>query len=191
VRPTPNADVPTPPVTGPCDNLPKKAPASVTAGPTGLRRFCSGLDVKSDLAFGPGVYVVDGDFTINAGTKVTGAGVTFVMTGDSEIRFNGSADIALAAPTAGTYAGLAFMGDRAAPPGMIHKFNGTATSQITGAIYAPESDVDFLGAFSGANGCMQLVAARIAIKGSVDIETDCAGTVIERADVPGMVRLVA
>ena len=75
---------------------------------------------------------------------------------------------ALSAPTSGTYAGILFFGDRNAPGG-THRFNGTAVSDLTGAIYAPAQDVEYSGNFSGTTGCVQVVASTISWSGNATI----------------------
>ena len=191
--PDPYADVPEPSTATPCETLPKAEKGSVVAvtpGAGGVMRFCGGLDVKGDYDFAPGVYVVDGgDFRLNANITITGDDVTFFLTNGAEARFNGSATIAITAPTSGTYQGIAIMGDRADTTAS-HVFNGTADSLITGAIYTPASSLEFSGNFSGSGGCLQLVSGTLTLTGSVSIETDCAGVGLRWAHVPGAVRLV-
>lgn len=190
----PYAGTPMPDISQPCTSLPsggkKGERVTVSPGAGGVGRFCGGLALNDGFEFEPGVYIVDGGtFRINANADILGSGVTFVMTGGAEARFNGSATIDITAPTTGPYAGIAFMGDPA-DSGAEHRFNGNASSRITGAIYTPSSSLDFLGNFSGAGGCMQLVASRVNLSGSVSIATNCAGTGIQWAQVPGRVRLV-
>ena len=176
----------------PCSSLPSGgsgSPITVDPGYDDVMRFCGGLTLNGDYHFEPGVYIVDGGtFRINGGT-ITGEGVTFYTTGGAEMRFNGNATIDVTAPTSGNYAGIAFWGDMT-DTSAEHKFNGTAASEVTGAIYTPGSSLEFQGNFSGENGCMQLVGSTIEITGAVEIETDCTGTGIAWAGVPGRVNLV-
>lgn len=189
----PYAGTPMPDISQPCTSLPsggKGSRASVSPGAGGVARFCGGLTINSSYHFEPGVYIIDGGtFRVNAQADITGDGVTFVMTNGAEARFNGSADINIKAPTSGPYQGIAIMGDPA-DTSVEHTFNGNATSRITGALYTPGSQMRFLGNFSGENDCMQLVGARIELRGNVSIATDCSGTGIKWGQVPGRVRLV-
>lgn len=165
-------------------------PYTVDPGSDGVVRFCSGLSLKEEIDFEPGVYIVDGGtFQINATADVTGDDVTWYLTDDAEAQWNGSADIAFTAPTSGDYEGIVFMGDRA-DVSSLHKFNGTADSELTGAIYAAASDVEFLGDFSGAGGCMQIIADEIKISGSTDIAYSCDSTGIEWPTLSGDLLLV-
>jgi len=189
----PYADVPTPFLPSGCSNIPGGPPGNTTtvsAGAGGVKRFCNGLNLTGDYVFEPGVYIIDGgQFRAGGQANITGEGVTFYTTGGASIAFNGTAEINLTAPTTGDYAGLIFFGDRD-DYGENHTFNGTADSTITGAIYMPAGDISFQGDFSGDNGCMQLVGNTVAFGGNANISTDCSGTGIDYAEVPGDVRLV-
>ena len=189
----PYAGTPMPDLNQPCASLPsgkKGERQTVSPGPNGITKFCNGLDIKDELFFEPGVYIVEGGtFRLNAQADIAGEGVTFVMTDGAEARFNGSAEINIKAPTSGPYVGIAIMGDPA-DTSVTHTFNGNATSRITGAIYTPGSAMRFLGNFSGENGCMQLVGAKIDLSGNLKMETDCSDTGIKWGQVPGRVRLV-
>ena len=165
-------------------------PTVVSPGPGGVTRFCNGLSINSEVVFEPGVYVIDGgDFRINANADVYGEGVTFYLTGGAEANFNGSARIDVTAPDYGDYDGVAFFGDRA-DVGVSHTFNGTADSAITGAIYTPTAELEFLGDFSGFEGCLFLVGDTIRIGGNAQITTDCSLLDDIWAEVPSEVRLV-
>jgi hypothetical protein len=61
---------------------------------------------------------------------------------------------------------------------------------MTGAIYFPSQEVDLLGNFSGAGGCMQIVADTIYYTGSSTFRDDCSATGMKTINVAGSVRLV-
>jgi hypothetical protein len=61
---------------------------------------------------------------------------------------------------------------------------------MTGIIYAPSQAVEFLGNFSGSNGCMRIVASTIKFTGSTTISSDCTAYGITNAPLPGTVSLV-
>ena len=189
----PFADIEPPEMPSSCSNLNGGNPHStttVTAGAGGVRRFCNGLNLTNDVVFEPGVYVIDGGrFRIGANANVFGEGVTFYLTGGAEVDMNGGAEVDLSAPTSGEYSGLVFMGDRN-DYDVEHKFNGTVTSRITGSIYMPAGNIDFLGNFSGDNGCMFLVGHTVSLGGNANITTDCSGLGMSWAEVPSDVRLV-
>jgi hypothetical protein len=184
----PYAELPAPSTSGSCENVPKsKHGEAVTVSPG---RYCNGFELSGDMTLEPGVYVIDGGtFKINANTDVTGTGVTFYLTDDADLSFNGTADIALSAPTTGTYKGILFYGDREQED-QVHKFNGTANSSLVGALYFPSQSVEVLGDFGGSNGCTQIVALTITFSGSTDYSSDCTGTGIEDITLAGRAMLV-
>jgi hypothetical protein len=189
--PDPYASVPEPDLDDvPCSNVGSgSGVVTVTAGAGGVKRFCGGLSLSGDYHFEPGVYVVDGgDFRLNASTMVTGDDVTFFFTDGAKARFNGTATIDINAPMTGTYQGIAFMGDRS-DTSVEHRFNGTANSKITGAIYTPAWRLVCNGDFSGDDGCMQLVGSTIELIGNMHISTDCEAYGLKWAQVPGSVRM--
>lgn len=191
----PYADRVPPDASGPCDDLPPVTGGPGTAytyeaGPTGVRRICSDVGLKRDHHFEPGVYILDGaDLSINSGAYVTGDDVTFYLTDGARVHINGNATVDVSAPTTGNFAGIAFWGDR---NNVVtnHTFNGTASSSITGAIYAPGSVVTFNGNFSGDGGCLQLIGRMVDFAGTATISTDCSGYGLEWAGIPGRIRMM-
>jgi Putative Flp pilus-assembly TadE/G-like len=185
----PYAGLPQPAVSGPCLTLPSgNGAATLSPG-----RYCGGGNLKGVKTFQPGVYVMDGgDFRINAGADVSGSGVTFFMTNDATTNFNGTASIDLAAPTTGTYKGVLFYGDpdNSFSSSTLIKFNGTADSTLTGALYFPNQSVEFLGNFSGADGCMRVVSRTMKFTGSLNLNSDCSAYGIDEMPLPGRVSLV-
>lgn len=178
--PDPYANVPAPPV-GTC---------TTPSGSTLDQGTYCGLTLQGTESLNPGVYVINGGtLKINAGANITGTGVTFYLTNGATVSMNGSATVTLSAPSTGAYAGLVFYGDRTQATA-VNKINGNATSNITGAIYFPSQEVDFLGNFSGAGGCTQVVADTIYYTGSSTFRTDCTGTGMATIQVPGSVKLV-
>lgn len=182
----PFADVEEPEVTGPCLSL----PGGVGAMTLSPGRYCDGGPLKGDKTFLPGVYVFDGvDFAANATANISGSGVTFFMTNDATADINGSAHVDLSAPTSGAYKGLLFFGDRDNSYNQ-NKFNGNATSSLTGALYFPAQDVEYLGNFSGDNGCLRVVAATVKFTGSSSMNADCTAYGLDEMPLPGRVTLV-
>ncbi|WP_189553146.1 pilus assembly protein TadG-related protein [Mesorhizobium sp. M8A.F.Ca.ET.021.01.1.1] len=167
--PDPFASVPAPTASNPCQTL-KNNKTTQTIQPG---TYCSGMDLSGNVTLSPGVYVVQGNLKINAGAVVTGSGVTIFMAGSSTVSMNGNATVTLSAPQSGTYSGMLFYGDRT---GMAAQstFNGTADSLLTGAIYFSKQQVNYLGNFSGKNGCTQVVADTIQWSGNSTINQDCS-----------------
>jgi len=61
---------------------------------------------------------------------------------------------------------------------------------MTGALYFPSQQVEFLGNFSGNNGCMRIVARTIDFTGSSTLNSDCTAAGINGMPLPGKVSLV-
>lgn len=160
----PFADLPTPTAANPCQNDNK---ATLSPG-----TYCSGMNLKGNVTLSPGVYVVQGSFKINANAAIIGSGVTIFMSGSSTVSMNGNASVKLSAPTSGAYSGVLFYGDRTGIAASS-TFNGTADSLLTGAIYFPKQQVNYLGNFSGNSGCTQIVANTIQWSGSTTVNQDC------------------
>jgi Flp pilus assembly protein TadG len=151
--------------------------------------YCS-LSFKGTSTLAAGVYIVDGGtLSVNANANVSGTGVTIVLTNGASISMNGNSHVSLSAPTSGTYSGFLIMSDRS-NTGSI-QINGDNTSQMTGAIYAPDGNVSYLGNYSGANGCTQIVAQTIQWSGSTTFADDCSAAGMGKVQVGSVVRLSA
>jgi putative Flp pilus-assembly TadE/G-like protein len=177
----PFSSLPTPAATNPCKNVNgNKSSQTLQAG-----TYCSGMDLKGNVALSSGTYVVQGSFKINANAVVTCAapctGVTIFMSGSNTVSMNGTATVTLSAPTSGAYSGVLFYGDRTGTAAQS-TFNGTASSLLTGAIYFPKQQVNYLGNFSGNGGCTQVVADTIQWSGSTTIKQNC--TSLGMKDIP-------
>ncbi|AZO70402.1 MAG: hypothetical protein E5V92_21835 [Mesorhizobium sp.] len=164
----PYASLPTPAASSQCS----KVNGSKTSQTLQEGTYCNGMDLKGNVTLSPGVYVVQGPLKINAGAVVSGTGVTIFMAGSNTVSMNGNATVTLSAQTSGTYSGVLFYGDRTGT-NASNTFNGTADSLLTGAIYFPRQQVDYLGNFSGTGGCTQVVADTIQWSGSTTIKQDC------------------
>lgn len=152
--------------------------------------YCGGLSLSGNVTLDPGVYVISGGtLKINANANVSGAGVMIYLTNGAQLSLNGSATMNISAATTGPYAGLLFYGDRTMAYAS-QTINGNATSLFTGAVYFPSQDIRLLGNFSGAGGCMQVIAATIYYTGSSTFRTDCGTTGMATIQVPGAVSLV-
>jgi hypothetical protein len=151
--------------------------------------YCGGLDLKGNVTLDPGVYVIDGGtLKINGNALVKGSGVTFYLTNSATADLNGNAEVDLSAPTSGDYSGMLFFGDPANHDGK-NKFNGTAKSTMTGALYFPSQEVDYQGNFSGANGCTQIVANTVEWTGNTAISVDCSAYGMKNIPVTSNIQL--
>lgn len=176
----PFADLAEPAATGGCQ--------SATGSPLQPGRYCNGLRLSGEVELAPGVYHVSGgDLRVNANALVRGEGVTIFLDGSSGVRINGTATVELSAPTSGPYAGVLFFGDRQG--GGASTFNGTAQSRMTGAVYLPGQAVQYLGNFSGQDGCLQVVARTVEWSGSTRVAADCTAHGMRSLPVLHLVRL--
>ncbi|WP_192181547.1 pilus assembly protein TadG-related protein [Mesorhizobium amorphae] len=181
----PYASLATPTASNPCKNVNgNKTSQTLQAG-----TYCSGMDLKGNVTLSPGVYVVEGSLKVNANAVVAGTGVTIFMSGSNTVSMNGNATVTLSAPTSGAYSGVLFYGDRTGTAAQS-TFNGTATSLLTGAIYFPRQQVNYLGNFSGINGCTQVVADTIQWSGSTIINQDCTSLGMKNIPAAQAVRIV-
>ncbi|TPI37344.1 hypothetical protein FJW07_05585 [Mesorhizobium sp. B3-1-9] len=173
----PFASLPAPATSNPCQKINgNKTTQTIQPG-----TYCSGMNLNGNITLSPGVYVVQGDLKINAGAVIQGSDVTIFMAGSNTVSMNGNATVTLAAPTTGTYSGVLFYGDRTGTAAQS-TFNGNATSLLTGAIYFPRQQVNYLGNFSGKNGCTQVVADTIQWSGNSTINQDCSS--LGMKDIP-------
>jgi len=95
----------------------------------------------------PGTYCINGDFQVNGGQKLTGIGVTIVMK-NGTLKWNGSSEVVLSAPTVGNYKGLLIY----APPSNSYatgnneiNIDGSGNAKITGTILAQNLPCYFAG----------------------------------------------
>lgn len=154
------------------------APEPLTPG-----RYCGGLRVRNIVHMAAGQYVIiGGTFKVNAGATVTSdVGVTIFLTGTTgdyaQVDISGGAIVTVLAPTSGTYRGLAFFQDRAAPTEDVsaNTFNGGSNLNIQGAIYIPKQEVQLNGGNESGPGCTRIVANTIEFTGNSNISSDCTG----------------
>ncbi|WEX75049.1 pilus assembly protein TadG-related protein [Sinorhizobium numidicum] len=136
-------------------------------------RFCGGLEIKGMIVLKPGLYIIDGgDFTVTAGAKLSGEGVTFFFANSAAAKLLGNGNIDLTAPTSGPYAGLLFFGSRH-DTGVVHQVTGNSESRLEGSLYVPTGRVDFTGNSTVSGGCTQIVADQVTFTGNATMET-CA-----------------
>lgn len=173
----PFAEVPAPPV-GSC---------GTSSGPG---TYCGGLALRGTETLSPGIYIINGGtLKFNANANISGSGVTFYLTNGATLDMAGNATVNLSAPTSGTYSGLLFFGDRTQADA-LNTVNGDSSSLLTGTIYFASQEVRFLGNFSGAGGCTQVVADTILYTGSSNFTTNCTGSGVPSIPVAGSVNLV-
>jgi uncharacterized membrane protein len=159
-------------------------PAEMSAGD-----YCS-MDLKNGVTLDPGVYVIDGGtFKVNANAVVAGSGVTIYLINGANLSINGNSQVNLSAPTTGTYKGMVIMSDRSNSAAIT--INGNNSSSMTGAIYAPDAAVNYIGNFAGTNGCTQIVAQTIAWSGNTSFGDNCSNAGLDPIKAGSVVRLTA
>ncbi|WP_428651625.1 pilus assembly protein TadG-related protein [Roseibium sp.] len=136
-------------------------------------RYCGGLSIRRTVTMNPGVYIVDGGtFELTSTAKLSGSQVMIYLTNGARVKFAGTADVQLSAPTSGIYKGILVFVDRTDPE-VTHIFNGNSASAFNGAIYAPSGHVQIAGTSSVGGGCTQVVANTIDITGSAGLGNNC------------------
>jgi hypothetical protein len=109
-----------------------------------------------------GLYIFNGNTTINGEVSVTGTGVTLYVTGTGKPpTFNGISTLSLSPPTTGNYPGVLYyqVATNSAQP----IFNGVSMS-INGLIYAPDATNAIFNGTSG--GYLVIVAGSATFNGS-------------------------
>lgn len=145
----------------------------------------TGLSIKSAATLEPGIYYIgSGGLSLNAGASLSGTGVVFVMTNQSSpfdpnnvggLSLNGSAQISLSAPTAGTYAGVLIAGDPRANTsnGASWTVAGNASSFFQGAFYSPNNAISFNGTSGMNTNCTFFVAKTVSFGGNASLADSC------------------
>ena len=153
--------------------------------------------LQGTVTLNPGVYYLNGaDFDVGSQARVTGNGVTIIMTGSGpntigQAKINGGATLNLTAPQTGTYAGILMYQDRRATMGsQSNKVNGNSSSKLQGAIYFPGQEVEFSGTTGMDINCIQLVARRLTFTGNSTVTNECPSGSGANAFLGTAVRLV-
>jgi hypothetical protein len=150
-------------------------------------RRSKGLDVKGDVTFAPGLYIIEeGNFKVNG--KISGSGVTFYFTNGATANIGAGAQLNLAAPATGPYSGILFFGGRSDFDD--HSIQGNASSTLTGAIYMPASEVKFSGNSDGGSGCTQIIADTIILTGNSDLAIDCSDDGTQEINIGQLISVV-
>jgi hypothetical protein len=163
--------------------------------------YKNGMDLKNNVKLNPGVYYVDGgSLKIGSQAKVTGEGVTIILTSATaasnpssiaSVDINGGADVRLKATTSGTFAGLLFYQDRRArDSNQANKINGNSNSEYQGAFYFPSQELEFTGNSGMKIDCIQMVALRLDFSGNSRVRNICPNGSGAQAFIGTAVRLV-
>ena len=163
-----------PPGPYPCDyNFP---PFVGAGGPIVLNPgvYCGQLKLNTpstrSVTFNPGLYILhNASFDIGSTANVTGDGVSFYLTSDTEgmgenITFAGGATISLSAPSDGPLPGILFYHDRNAGD-TTHFLTGGANMTLNGIIYFPTSDLKFTGGSVLTESASIIIADEVTFTG--------------------------
>jgi Flp pilus assembly protein TadG len=184
-----------------CDpNSGKTISGTVTLSPG---RYCGGLGVSGtgNVTLSPGTYYMDvatglvGGFGLSVllGGKLTGTGVTIVLTSSALVNLPGLSllgTVNLTAPSSGQYAGLVLFEDRPALlgvlPGPNLAFALSPAVNLVGTIYAPHSVVSYAvnGGTTHTGQCTRLIADTLVFAAGGASFSKCAVTLGASSVVP-------
>jgi len=196
----PYADLEEPSINVPCEtNTNVSVFEPKYAHPSGVMamRICGGLDIKSQVSFKPGLYIIDGgDLSLNANADVSSAeagmtvdGATFFLTGNSRLLLSGNGGLNMQAPTSGPYDGVLVFASRS-QSGLTHQIRGNSGSTTQGALYAPTAKISFSGNSTTTNGCTQVIANTVEFTGNSTLRSTCSTFNSRRIETNVMVRIV-
>jgi len=194
---------------GACDQ-----PGSYTVGNSSTETFvhdadfetpyvvCGDLTVRGDLTLEPGLYIIEGDISVNATGTLSGDGVTIILADGGQVdNFNGSADISISAPDAadgaGDWEGILFYQDRddaaTCTGNNCNVINGNTGSTMEGTMYFPNQELRMNGGNDVSSPCLQIVAYQVSFSGNSDVTADnsaCVAAGVDPIEIPGPVKLV-
>jgi len=182
----PLGSLPSPTVPSSCNytNYVATGPNGQGGGSTTLYpgTYCGGITIANgtNATISPGAYIVNGgNFHIAGGSTVTGAGVTFYMTGTNSsygsVTFDNGSNITFSAPTSGTYQGILFDQDRTITSSTAATFAGGANMKLSGTLYFPTTSISYSNGTSQANSATALVAKDISFVGGANFKYDSSG----------------
>jgi hypothetical protein len=127
--------------------IPAVCAAALTAGSANPGCY-NGISIAggATVTLTPGLYVINGPFSLGALSTLTGTGVTIYLnnTTTNPITIDPTATMTLSAPTSGTWNGILFFGSSTG----TFALTGTAGSNLQGIIYLPSATLDLSGASS-------------------------------------------
>lgn len=138
--------------------------------------YCGGLTIKQGIVtLAPGLYVIrDGELSIEAQATLIGAGVTFLLTGNSNTRFANmaGANIRISPPTSGDFAGITIAQDPATIPSKPDVIRGGGTVDMEGILYFPKQPLVISGSGVIGAGVAQfaIFADTLSVEGNGVLE---------------------
>jgi Flp pilus assembly protein TadG len=160
------------------------------------------IDIKGAVNLAPGTYYVNGvtgGFSAGSQAKISGTGVTIILTSKTPtvsstiagLSINGGAQLNLKAPTDGTYGGVLMYQDPRAALGNSIQINGNSATSYEGAFYFPKAYMTFNGTTGMQTECLQLVGRRLTFSGNSHVSNTCPTNTKSGAFPATFVRLVA
>jgi Flp pilus assembly protein TadG len=120
------------------------------------------------LTLNPGVYIINGTFTVNSGTTLAGTGVTlYFPNNSSSFTTSKTSTINLTAPAGGAYGGILFYQDPSDTQAM--SFTGGTTGSLNGIFYVPTANLNLSGG-STATFNVDLVVGSLTLSGGSNIQ---------------------
>jgi hypothetical protein len=116
----------------------------------------------SSMTFGTGLYIVGGTLKLTGSGSISGDGVTFYTEGSTSIQ--GGSNLALTAPTSGTYSGILLF--QARNDSQTLSIAGGSGSTVEGILYAPTAAVTLSGSSSGTTMSLDIVCDTLAVTGN-------------------------
>jgi len=129
--------------------------------------------IKGTVTLASGIYYVNGNISLEGQGRLTGIGVTIIMSGI--LSMDGGSTINLSASktgaeTGGAIKGIVFAGNSTERS----TFYGNTAPSLTGVVYYPKGALDFGGtAGGGSTGCLEVVAKSVTLKGNPSLAAVC------------------
>lgn len=143
--------------------------------------YCGGITINNGATatFNAGTYIIDGGgITFGGGATITGSGVMFYLTGTNatygSVTIGNGVNVTLSAEASGMYMGLLFFQDRSIVSAQNASFAGGASTELTGTLYFPTTDVSFSNGAS-TSGNMAVVAKQVSFTGGANLRYDPTG----------------
>jgi len=157
--------LPSSPPPDPYAELPDPGCGSEVDGLT-IRCFSGPVELTASTLDPDTIYRVTGPLTVSPTvSSLSATNVSFYFTTNAFIDVPSAVQFNLTAPETGRYAGVLFAGRQAAH--VINRVTLAYGSNLSGALYFPESRLDFAGA--SVASCTRLLAARIHFTGAAAV----------------------
>lgn len=127
------------------------------------------IGAQGTASFTAGTHYITGTLSMGSQATITGNGVTLILAGsNAKIDMNSGSTLQLQAPTGGTYAGYAVIGDRSATMVQTNTIQGGAGGYIRGVWYTPKHKLYITGngGFNSSSSYFPVIVDNIEIGGN-------------------------